>query len=87
MPLYEYSYVLAIGTFFAILDAYNNGASEYDCSGGVAPVECGGNSICQRTAVGHQIPSNHLQRVPILSADTFQTMWPTLGRRRCPRAP
>jgi len=29
MPLYEYSYILAIGTFFAILDAYNNGASEY----------------------------------------------------------
>lgn len=28
MPLYEYSYILAIGTFFAILDAYNNGASE-----------------------------------------------------------
>lgn len=27
MVLTEYSYVFAIGTFFALLDAYNNGAS------------------------------------------------------------
>jgi sodium-dependent phosphate transporter len=29
MPkLSQYDYVFAIGTFFALLDAYNNGASE-----------------------------------------------------------
>ena len=29
MPqLDQYTYVFAIGTFFALLDAYNNGASE-----------------------------------------------------------
>lgn len=26
--LHQYDYVFAIGTFFAMLDAYNNGASE-----------------------------------------------------------
>lgn len=25
----QYTYVFAIGTFFALLDAYNNGASKY----------------------------------------------------------
>jgi hypothetical protein len=29
MPLHQYDYILAIGTMFAVLDAYNNGASEY----------------------------------------------------------
>ena len=29
MVLSEYTYVFAIGTFFALLDAFNNGASEY----------------------------------------------------------
>jgi len=30
MPkLTQYNYVFAIGTFFAMLDAYNNGASTY----------------------------------------------------------
>jgi sodium-dependent phosphate transporter len=30
MPrLTQYNYVFAIGTFFALLDAYNNGASKY----------------------------------------------------------
>ena len=29
MPLSEYTYVFAIGTFFALLEAYNNGASKY----------------------------------------------------------
>ena len=30
MPyLHQYDYVMAIGTFFALLDAYNNGASTY----------------------------------------------------------
>jgi sodium-dependent phosphate transporter len=28
MVLHQYSYVFAIGTFFAMLDAYNNGASQ-----------------------------------------------------------
>ena len=28
MVLSEYTYVFAIGTFFALLEAYNNGASE-----------------------------------------------------------
>ena len=28
MKLHEYDYIFAIGTFFAMLDAYNNGASE-----------------------------------------------------------
>jgi len=28
MVLSEYTYVFVIGTFFAMLDAYNNGASE-----------------------------------------------------------
>jgi sodium-dependent phosphate transporter len=27
--LTRYNYVFAIGTFFAMLDAYNNGASEF----------------------------------------------------------
>ena len=27
--LAQYNYVFAIGTFFALLDAYNNGASTY----------------------------------------------------------
>lgn len=27
--LHEYDYVFAIGTLFAMLDAYNNGASEW----------------------------------------------------------
>jgi len=27
MVLSEYTYIFAIGTFFAMLDAYNNGAS------------------------------------------------------------
>jgi hypothetical protein len=27
--LTKYNYVFAIGTFFALLDAYNNGASKY----------------------------------------------------------
>ena len=32
MALDQYTYVFAIGTFFALLDAYNNGASEsYPC--------------------------------------------------------
>lgn len=25
----QYTYIFAIGTFFALLDAYNNGASEF----------------------------------------------------------
>jgi hypothetical protein len=25
----QYTYIFVIGTFFALLDAYNNGASEY----------------------------------------------------------
>lgn len=29
MALDEYTYVFVIGTFFALLDAFNNGASEY----------------------------------------------------------
>jgi sodium-dependent phosphate transporter len=29
MVLTEYTYVFAIGTFFALLEAYNNGASTY----------------------------------------------------------
>ena len=28
MPLESYTYIFAIGTFFAIFDAYNNGASK-----------------------------------------------------------
>jgi sodium-dependent phosphate transporter len=28
MPMHQYDYVFAIGTFFAVLDAYNNGASK-----------------------------------------------------------
>jgi len=28
MTLSQYDYIFAIGTFFAMLDAYNNGASE-----------------------------------------------------------
>lgn len=32
MALDQYTYVFAIGTFFALLDAYNNGASEYPCT-------------------------------------------------------
>lgn len=31
MYLHQYDYIFAIGTLFAILDAYNNGASEYPC--------------------------------------------------------
>lgn len=27
MVLHQYDYIFAIGTFFAMLDAYNNGAS------------------------------------------------------------
>jgi|TARA_R110002003_G_scaffold62_15_gene5653 hypothetical protein len=30
--LSQYNYVFAIGTFFAMLDAYNNGASKYHCT-------------------------------------------------------
>jgi hypothetical protein len=30
--LTQYNYVFAIGTFFALLDAYNNGASKYSGS-------------------------------------------------------
>ena len=29
MVLSDYTYVFVIGTLFAMLDAYNNGASEY----------------------------------------------------------
>jgi sodium-dependent phosphate transporter len=29
MALDQYNYIFAIGTFFAMLDAYNNGASKY----------------------------------------------------------
>ena len=29
MALDQYTFVFAIGTFFALLDAYNNGASKY----------------------------------------------------------
>jgi len=29
MYLHQYDYIFAIGTLFAMLDAYNNGASEY----------------------------------------------------------
>lgn len=29
----QYTYVFAIGTFFALLDAYNNGASESTSTG------------------------------------------------------
>lgn len=29
MVLNQFTYVFAIGTFFALLDAFNNGASEY----------------------------------------------------------
>jgi hypothetical protein len=29
MVMDQYTYVFAIGTFFALLDAYNNGASAY----------------------------------------------------------
>lgn len=29
MVLHEYDYVFAIGTLFAMLDAYNNGASKF----------------------------------------------------------
>jgi sodium-dependent phosphate transporter len=29
MALDQYTYVFAIGTFFALLDAYNNGASKF----------------------------------------------------------
>lgn len=29
MQLTQYTYVFAIGTFFALLDAFNNGASEW----------------------------------------------------------
>lgn len=32
MALDQYTYIFAIGTFFAMLDAYNNGASEYRLS-------------------------------------------------------
>lgn len=28
MVLHQYTYIFAIGTFFALLDAYNNGASK-----------------------------------------------------------
>jgi sodium-dependent phosphate transporter len=30
MVLSDYTYVFVIGTFFAMLDAYNNGASMFD---------------------------------------------------------
>jgi sodium-dependent phosphate transporter len=29
MVLHQYDYIFAIGTLFAMLDAYNNGASAY----------------------------------------------------------
>ncbi len=29
MVLSEFTYIFAIGTFFALLEAYNNGASKY----------------------------------------------------------
>lgn len=29
MVLHQYDYIFAIGTLFAMLDAYNNGASTY----------------------------------------------------------
>ena len=29
VQLDQYTYIFAIGTFFAMLDAYNNGASKY----------------------------------------------------------
>jgi sodium-dependent phosphate transporter len=29
MYLHQYDYIFAIGTLFAMLDAYNNGASEF----------------------------------------------------------
>lgn len=29
MYLHQYDYIFGIGTVFAMLDAYNNGASEY----------------------------------------------------------
>jgi sodium-dependent phosphate transporter len=35
MVLEQYTYVFAIGTFFALLDAYNNGASEWPCPAAV----------------------------------------------------
>lgn len=31
MMLDQYTYVFAIGTFFALLDAFNNGASKFSC--------------------------------------------------------
>lgn len=30
MRLHQYDYIFAIGTLFAMLDAYNNGASTYN---------------------------------------------------------
>lgn len=32
MYLHQYDYIFAIGTLFAMLDAYNNGASECNVS-------------------------------------------------------
>jgi hypothetical protein len=41
MYLHQYDYIFGIGTVFAMLDAYNNGASEYPihllaCNGPIA---------------------------------------------------
>lgn len=33
----QYTYVFAIGTLFALLDAYNNGASEFPAARAPAP--------------------------------------------------
>lgn len=35
MQLDQYTYIFVIGTFFAFLDAYNNGASMYSAAAGL----------------------------------------------------
>jgi hypothetical protein len=61
MPrLTQYDYVFAIGTFFAMLDAFNNGASEWQNPGG---------QIHQRSVAPH-----HTAPGEDLSSDPWQTM-------------
>jgi sodium-dependent phosphate transporter len=67
MTLSQYDYVFAIGTFFALLDAFNNGASEYLPSLPYSP-RCLGNGFL--SMYGMQ---------PLTVFVSWQTMWPTLG--------
>jgi hypothetical protein len=72
----QYTYVFAIGTFFAMLDAYNNGASTLSSTISI-------RTVPERSSVDRIMEPLSSDRMEPSTDFQSQTMLPTLGLLQC----